>query len=259
MRYNSLQVSGNKRMSGGLQFISSYTFSKTLSDSLGYYGSGGVAAQSAYWQNAYNRHGDFGPAFFDSTHIFSFGSVWDIPVGKERKFGSGMNRATDLIVGGWKVDSIASVHSGFPITILSVDESNQSVRAGSTRPNYYSPMTIQNQTIDHWFGTNNTYCLTPGVNTGSCAYGVPAAGTFGNGGVGTQRAPGFVNLDLSFGKKFYAKEKQYLDFRADLFNVFNHTNFGPPGATVSSPGTFGVISSQIGGPRVIQMALKYYF
>jgi hypothetical protein len=259
MRYNSLQVSANKRLSQGLQFISSYTFSKTLSDSLGYYGSGGVAAQSAYWQNAYNRHGDFGPAFFDATHIFSFGSVWDIPVGKERKFGSGMNRAADLIVGGWKVDSIASVHSGFPITILSVDESNQSVRAGSTRPNYYLPLAVQNQSIDHWFGTNNTYCLTPGVNTGSCAYGVPAAGTFGNGGVGTQRAPGFVNLDLSFGKKFAVKEKQYLDFRADLFNVFNHANFGPPGATVSSPGSFGVITTQIGGPRVIQLALKYYF
>ncbi len=67
MRYNSLQVSANKRMSHGLQFIASYTFSKTLSDSLGYYGSGGVAAESAYWQNAYNRHGDYGPAFFDAT------------------------------------------------------------------------------------------------------------------------------------------------------------------------------------------------
>jgi len=259
MRYNSLQVTGSKRMSHGIQFTSAYTYSKTLADSLGYYGSTGVAAQNAYWQNAYNRHGDYGPAFFDARHIFSFGSTWEIPVGQGRAFGRGMNRAADLIIGGWKMDAIVSVHSGFPITILSVDQTNQSIRGSSTRPNFYQPMVLQNQSIDHWFGTTNTYCLTPGVNTGSCAYGVAAPGVFGNAGVGTQRAPDFRNLDLSFGKKFNVTERHYLDFRADFFNIANHANFGPPGATVSSPGSFGVISTQIGGSRVIQMVLKYYF
>jgi hypothetical protein len=259
MRYNSLQVTANKRLSHGLQFVGAYTFSKTLADSLGYYGSGGVAAQAAYWQNAYNRHADYGPAFFDARHIFTLGSTWDIPVGKDRKFGGGMGRVADLIVGGWKADSIVSLHSGFPITILSVDQTNQSVRANSTRPNFYQPMTIQNQSIDHWFGTANTYCLTAGVNTGTCAYGVAAPGTFGNAGVGTQRAAAFRNLDFSLGKKFPVRERQYLDFRADFFNILNHPNFGPPGATISSPGSFGVITTQIGAPRVIQLALKYYF
>jgi hypothetical protein len=88
---------------------------------------------------------------------------------------------------------------------------------------------------------------------------VAAPGTFGNAGVGTERAPAFKNLDLSLGKKFYVTEKEYLDFRADFFNILNHANFGPPGATVSSPGSFGVITTQIGTPRVIQLALKYYF
>jgi hypothetical protein len=151
------------------------------------------------------------------------------------------------------------MHSGFPITLLSVDQTNQSVRANSTRPNFYQPMNIQNQSIDHWFGTANTYCLIAGVNTGSCAYGVAAPGVFGSAGVGTQRAPAFKNLDLSFGKKFNVTERRYFDFRADLFNIFNHPNFGPPGATISSPGSFGVITSQIGLPRVIQLALKFYF
>jgi hypothetical protein len=259
MRYNSLQVTANRRLSYGLQFVSSYTFSKTLADSLGYYGSSGVAAQSAYWQNAYNRHGDYGPAFFDARHILNFAPTWDIPVGKDRKFGNGMNRAADLIIGGWKVDAVLSMHSGFPITILSVDQTNQSVRSGSTRPNYYRAMIIQNQSIDHWFGTANTYCLTPGVNTGTCAYGVAAPGVFGNAGVGTERAPDFKNLDFALGKKFNMSETRYLDFRADFFNVVNRPNFGPPGATVSSTGSFGVISSQIGAARVIQMVLKYYF
>jgi hypothetical protein len=165
----------------------------------------------------------------------------------------------DLIVGGWKVDTIVSAHSGFPITILSVDQTNQSVRANSTRPNFYQPMTIQNQSIDHWFGTGNTNCLTAGVNTGSCAYGVAAPGSFGNAGVGTERAMLFKNLDISLGKKFYTGERRYIDFRADFFNIANHPNFGPPGANISSTGSFGVITTQIGGPRTIQMALKYYF
>src|SRR5207244_13404145 len=102
------------------QCVGADAVSKAVADSLGYCGSGGVAAEAAYWQNANNRHGDYGPAFFDARHIFSFGSTWDIPVGKDRRFGSGMNRVADLIVGGWKMDSIGSLHSGFPITILSV-------------------------------------------------------------------------------------------------------------------------------------------
>jgi len=259
MRYNSLQVTANKRLSNGFQFSGAYTYSKTLADSLGYYGSSGVAAEAAYWQNAYNRRADYGPAFFDARHIFSFGSTWDLPVGKDRRFGRNMNRAADLIIGGWKMDSVVSMHSGFPITILSADQTNQSVRGSSTRPNAYRPVTIQHQSIDHWFGTSNTTCLTPGVDTGTCTYGVAAPGVFGNAGVGTERAVAFKNLDLSFGKKFPVMENRYLDFRADLFNILNHPNFGPPGNNISSTGSFGVISTQIGSARVIQMALKFYF
>jgi hypothetical protein len=88
---------------------------------------------------------------------------------------------------------------------------------------------------------------------------VAAPGVFGNAGVGTQRAPAFKNLDVSMGKKFNMSERRYVDFRADFFNIANHPNFGPPGATVSSPGSFGVISTQIGAARAIQLALKYYF
>jgi hypothetical protein len=258
MRYNSLQVSANKRLSRGLQFVANYTISRTLTDNIGYYGSTGVAAAGAYWQNAYDRHGDYGPAFFDALHNFSFGSTWDIPVGVGRHFGSGLNRIADAFVGGWKLDGIVSAHSGFPVTLNAQDVSNQAVRGG-TRPNRYKPLNFSGQSIDHWFGTGNTFCLTPGVNDGNCVYGVPATGTFGNSGISTARAPGFKNLDLSLGKKFTVHEKQYFDFHADFFNVANHANFGPPGINISNPATFGAITTQIGLPRVIQLGLKYYF
>jgi len=258
MWYNGLQVSARKRMSSGLEFIASYTLSRTLTDNLGYYGSGGVASEGAYWQNAYNRHGDWGRAFFDALHNFSLGGTYTMPFGVGRRIGSGWNRATDFVLGGWNVNFFANMHSGFPVTIISQNVSNQLVR-GSSRANRYGDLNYSDQSIDHWFGTGNNLCLTPGQNSGGCAYGVPAPGQFGSAQKGTEEAPAFYNLDFSAGKQFHVTEQKYFDFRAELFNILNHPNFGPPGRNISSPGAFGVITSTVGTPRNLQFALKFYF
>jgi hypothetical protein len=97
------------------------------------------------------------------------------------------------------------------------------------------------------------------VNDGTCVYGVPAPGTFGSSAKGTERAPDYRNLDLSIGKRFRISEENYFDFRAEFFNAFNHANFGPPNNNISTPGSFGQITRQIGSPRNIQLGLKYYF
>ncbi len=78
-------------------------------------------------------------------------------------------------------------------------------------------------------------------------------------GVGTLRAPSFFNLDASIGKKFYVTERQYLDFRMEMFNAFNHASWGAPGRDITNPGAFGQITSQVQNPRNIQFGLKYYF
>ncbi len=258
MDYHSLQVSGRKRYSNGLEFLTAYTLSKTFTDNLGYYGSGGVNAEGPYWQNAYDRRGNRGFAFFDARHIFSFGGHYELPVGRTRTFGKSFNRVVDSVLGGWTINYIVSMHSGFPITIQSNDRSNQAVR-GNTRPNRFKSLTYQNQTIDTWFGTGNTFCLQPGTNDGSCAYGESAVGTFGNAAIGTERAPDFRNLDLGISKKFDVTERMYFDFRAEFFNVLNHVSFGPPGRSISAPTTFGFITGQITPPRNIEFALKFYF
>jgi hypothetical protein len=258
MSYEGLQVTARKRYSAGLEFIAAYTLSRTLTDNLGYYGSAFVAAEGPYWQNAYDRRGDFGRAFFDALHNFSLGGSWEVPFGINKKYGGGSSRAVDLILGGWKLSYIASLHSGFPVTIQSRDVSNQAVR-GNTRPDRAGTLNYNNQTIDSWFGTGNNLCLDPGVNTGNCAYVVPALGRFGNSAKGTEQAPNYKDLDLSIGKQFRVTESQYFDFRADFFNIFNHTNFGPPGRVISDPATFGVISTIVGAPRAIQFGLKYIF
>jgi hypothetical protein len=259
MNYNALQTSLRKRYSAGLEFLASYTLSKSLSDNLGYYGSGAVKSEDSYWQNAYDRLADYGRSFFDARHNFSLGGTYDLPYGKGRSFGKNAGPLADLILGGWKAGLIVSAHTGFPVTVLSTDKSLQEAahNDGYARPNYYRPSAHQNRTIDHWYGTT-TVCTTPGVDNGTCNYGVPALGTFGNASKATEQAPGFMNTDLSVGKQFHLTERQYFDFRTEFFNALNHPNFAGPIQRVTSP-SFGAIRATVGIPRTIQFGLKYYF
>ncbi len=257
MNYNALQASMRKRYSGGLEFLASYTLSKTLSDNLGYYSSGGVDAQSAYWQNAYDRHGDYGPAFFDALHNFAFSGSYDLPFGRGRKYGSNANRFLDSAFGGWIIGNIYSTHTGFPITFTSPNNSN--VGARTARANHYRPLKIVGQTFENWYGTDPSAKPCP-VNTdnGVCAYGVQGTNQFGNTGVGTERAPSFSNVDLSLSKRFNLTEQKYFVLRADFFNAFNGVSFSPPDRTTSNS-TFGLITGQINQPRNVQLAFKFFF
>jgi hypothetical protein len=257
MNYNALQVSGRKRLSGGLEFLAAYTLSKTLTDNLGYYGSAGVAGMGAYWQDAYNRRADYGPAFFDARHNFVFSGSYDLPFGRQRTLGKNWNRAADLVLGGWNLGYVVSSHSGFPITMTAPGRTNSGNRAN--RANRYRPLVIENQTIDNWFGTHASArpCGNDQDN-GVCAYGTQSLYQFGTAGVSTERAPNFFNLDFTVGKQFDITERQYITFRAEFFNGLNYVSFGPPNRDASSI-QFGFINSQIGAPRNIQFGLKYYF
>lgn len=260
--YNALQVSGRRRMTGGFEALFQYTFSKTNTDGLGYYGCGSVNSEGAYWQDAYNRRGNYGPACFDVRHNFTTAGVFNAPFGKGQKFGSNAPKIVDLLFGGWNLNYNLAIRGGFPVTILmgATGNSGRSPR-GNLRANRYQNFTSTgNQTIDRWFGdiTNTTFCGV-GVNNGTCAYGAPALGQFGSAGVGTERAPGFWNLDTSIGKRFNITEKQRFEFRAEMFNVLNHVAWGPPGRDINNIGTFGQITSQVNAPRNIQFGLKYYF
>lgn len=263
--YNSLQVSARQRLSGGLEFIAAYTFSKTLTDNLGYYGCGSTNNEGAYWQNAYDRRANFGPACFDTPHNFTIGGLLNLPVGKGKKFGSSMNRLADAFLGGWGVDYFMSTHAGFPVTIQANAATNNTLQMvrGNARANYYRKLDKSVQTVDRFFGPvdANTFCAA-GVNNGTCAYGSPAVGSFGSAGVGTERAPSFFNLDASVGKKFNVTERQYVEFRVEFFNFFNHVSFGPPARDITAPNTFGQITgtnAQVGLPRNVQFGLKYFF
>ncbi len=140
------------------------------------------------------------------------------------------------------------------------DASNQNDAGGtSTRPNRYGKLTYANQSIDNWFGTGNAFCLVSGAYDGHCAYGMPAPGAFGNSAKATERAPDYSSVQGAIGKRFDLTETKYFELRGEFFNLLNHANFGPPARNISSPTTFGQITSTVGGPRNIEFALKFWF
>jgi hypothetical protein len=199
---------------------------------------------SAYWINSYNRKGDRGLSFFDATHNFVWSGTYDLPFGKGRHWGAGMSGLANALLGGWNINSIVQLRSGFPITITATDRSLQAPRAGG-RPDRIGSGNVDNPTLDKWLDIT--------------AFALPPLGSFGNAGNSTNRAPGFGNWDFGIGKKFEITETKYVDFRTEFFNVTNHPSFAPPGRSISTPSTFGVITGTVSAPRILEFALKIHF
>ncbi len=229
----------------GLEYLLSYTLSKTMTDNLGYYGSAGVRAQGAYSANNYNRHGyNYGPAFFDALHNFTWAGTYELPFGKGRAFGGDWKPLVNGFLGGWSVGNIVQFRSGFPITVTAADQSLQGGR-GTARPNLIGDPRVDNKTLDRWMD--------------AAAFSLPAQGTFGSAGVGILRAPGFKNWDVSLSKKFNLSESKFFDFRAEFFNITNTPSFAPPLANWSDTATFGRITDTVSNPRNLEFVLKFNF
>jgi hypothetical protein len=260
MNYNSLQVTARRRLNHGLEFLADWTYSKGLSNNLGYYGAGGGAgdSQSAYWQDAYSGRADYGPEFFDARHNLSLSGYYQLPFGRGQQFGGGMNRFEDAIVGGWKVSTIMSFHTGFPITVASNAFYTTSVNARASRANHLRTLKIVHRTETNWFGTDPsvTSCAS-GTDNGVCAYSEQSATAFGNAAVGTERDPSYQQIDLALSKDFAITEGSHVEFRTDFLNAFNMVSLAPPSNNASNP--LGQITNTVNEPRNIQFALKYVF
>ena len=139
--------------------------------------------------------------------------------------------------------------SGLPFTpVLATSVSN----AGASRPDRYKSGAIDNPTIAKWFDTSF------GTAASGAAWGAPTIYTFGNGGRNILTGPGRVNFDYSLFKNFALTEKVKLQFRTEIFNLFNHAQFDLPNTSIGSPNA-GIISGIVGTPRQIQFALRLSF
>jgi hypothetical protein len=244
--YDALQMTANKRLSAGLQLQASYTYSKCMTNSIGYYGQGGQAATtSAYWQNAYNSVAEWGPCDYDAAHNFVMNSIYSLPFGKGMKYGSGMNSIEDAVLGGWKISGILSLHTGFPLTITSSDVSGTNAR--SARANCLAPGDVLGEDNSP-SGGYQYFSPTP--------YAAETKGSFGTCGVGTIRGPGLKTLDFDIAKTFKITERAGLDLRGEFINLTNTPIFNAPSRGIGT--TLGLLQGSQGA-RNVQLALKFHF
>ncbi len=262
MNYNALQVSVRQRAFHGLQYTVNYTLSHAMTNSTGFYGVPNITAASAYAQNVYDLHTEYGPTGQDVRHGVNGDLVYDLPVGRGRMLGSKMPVVLDEIVGGWKVGVTGIAYSGFPVTINA--QNNSYVNGNSQRANHYRQLKVVNRSITNWFGTDPSAipCTTPGVDNGLCAYGQPADGTFGTARPSSERAPHFETYGASVTKDFTIWHEQQINFRADADNIMNSAYLGNPSSNVTSS-DFGNIGNQgtpvRSGPRQMQLSIRYHF
>ncbi|MGI4853415.1 MAG: hypothetical protein ACRYF4_05115, partial [Janthinobacterium lividum] len=127
-----------------------------------------------------------------------------------------------------------------------------------SRANQYRKLKVVNRSVNNWFGTDPSVEPCSAANDGTCAYGPAAALTFGTASVGSERTPGYRQVDASAFKDFHLTERQALGFRADAFNVFNIASYGNPDNTVTD-NNFGQITNTRSLSRILQLQLHYSF
>jgi hypothetical protein len=250
--YNGLEVSLTKRLSHGLQFLASYTFSKTL-DTDGADINGTSAANTLTLGDQNSPAQRWGRASFDRTQRFVFSATWALPTPS-----SGLESA---FLGNWSLSAVATVQSGSALTIA--DTNSKNVYGISEDRAELTGTCTKNQLVR----TGSVESNLNGYFNASCFTKPPVIGTdgigtaFGNSGTGLVNGPGQANLDLAISKMQslpWLHERTAVQFRAEFFNAFNHPQFANPDSNFSSP-TFGVISSTSVSARVAQLALKLSF
>jgi Carboxypeptidase regulatory-like domain/TonB dependent receptor len=270
--YNSLQARLQKRLTRGLQFEASYTYSHALDDAssanLGSFATGDFRDQRF-------PQLEYGNADFDIRHRFVLSYMYELPFGKGKTFAGNASGLLNQIIGGWQVAGITSASTGnyFTPTDIATDLSNSDGGgdvANSSRPNRV--------------GDPNAKPCIPGTLFNTCAFATNTVlGSYGNAGRNIIRGPGFQNWDLSLFKTFPLNERERFEFRAEFFNVWNHLNpeLFPSKFLFDNPSTdHGLdLPSGVSGcpvdnrnsncswgfpqsardPRLIQLALKFYF
>ncbi|MDP9337785.1 MAG: carboxypeptidase-like regulatory domain-containing protein [Acidobacteriota bacterium] len=263
--YHSLQTSVTGNYSRlGLSLQASYTFSKSLDDASAVLGglppSGSAILQTAP-QNPLNQAADKGPSTFDVAHAFTLSLIQSLPFDR-------LNFLQPLgkkVIAGWQVLNITTLTTGPPFTVYSGIQQTGLGAGGADRPDLVAtPQFSTSRPIrEDYFGRgadNSSFFFIPINVAGGTG---PNQGRFGTLGRSTFRGPGFHNFDLAlikdtpFGHRDN-RELAVLQFRAELFNIFNVVNFGLPSNTVLGSG-FGLISRTAGNSRQIQFSLKLIY
>jgi hypothetical protein len=295
-RYNALEATLVQKNYHGLDYQFSYTWSKCMANSLGYFGSYGdeegagesqTQATQNFFQNEYNPKADYGRCTIDTSQNFSGYTVYSLPFGRGKQFGSGVNRAVDSVIGGWKAAVDVSLRSGFGITpFAGAYQTDENPNSASTLTGSYQPRPncvagvsssqgMQTVQIGGSIGRTN---LNPGAV--SEVADVSNGGTFGNCENGSLRGPSLKTADLNLTKAIPVTEKVNLAVSAQFINVTNTPIFsvpaswwgqysscgacngvrttGPLGGGSNTVGLFGLLDGSNPG-RQVELSMKLSF
>lgn len=249
--YNALQLEVTQRATHGLQFRGSFTWSKNMDINSGLTGAqSNNQAQMVLDRNDIKR--DWGPSALNPNRQASISTTWQLPFGNGKALRGGASGLEEKLIGGWQFSGISTLLSGFPFTPqIGSNRSGDGDTRNPDRPSlntaFSGPVILGGQT--RWYDPN--------------AFVLPAVGTYGNLGRGVYNGPGLVSLDLSMTKATKINERMNLQFRAEMFNALNHTNFGTPNAIVFASGVVspsaGLISTTTTTARQVQFGLKLIF
>jgi hypothetical protein len=243
--YNALQVDVTHRLRRGVQIRANYTWSKNLDMNSALTGAqANNQPQMVLDRNDLPR--DWGLSALNASNQASISGSWELP------FGRGTSGLANRLIGGWQLNGIATILSGFPFTPeIGSNRSGDGDTRNPDRPNLAPGFSgsVQLNNPGQWFNPS--------------AFVLPTPGTYGNAGRSILTGPGLADLDVSLFKTVALAERTRLQFRAEFFNVLNHANFGTPNAVVFSSGaispTAGLITATATTSRQIQFGAKLVF
>lgn len=238
--FNSLQGRLEKRFSGGFSILGAWTYSHTIDQG---------SEHSYQAQDTLNWRAERASADFDVRHRLVVSYIYDLPIGKGRKFKTDAGSLAEAVIGGWQISGISTLQSGQPLTVISQGSGDTSADISNTgarrdRPNLIGDPKVSTPAPQNW------------INPAAFALNAPF--TFGNAGRNIMAADDLTNFDFSIMKNFYYRgEPGKIQFRAEFFNLFNHANFNKPNLNFGTP-AFGKIDSAR-DPRQVQFGLKLYY
>jgi hypothetical protein len=240
-RYNSLQISADRRYANGLKVGAAYTLSKSLDNA--------SDKRNVLW-NTYDDSGFWGPSSFDRRHVFNVYYIYDLPFWKDQ------NTLLKNIAGGWQISGASFFRTGTPFSVVQGGTDIAGVGDANFNQPYNlvgDPLAGANRQFSAGSGNDQNFWINP------AAFTRPANGTFGNAPRDLVYNPGEQQWDIAVFKNFVLKGTQKLQFRAEMFNFPNHQNWNGVASGDPTNANFGRITSKPDNRRDVQLSLRYLF
>jgi hypothetical protein len=241
-KYNALQLRLQRRFANDLASTVSYTYSRSIDTSSGWFNAEGGIGGGATVQNYHDIDGNRARSSYDIPHLLTWSTVWELPVGRGKRWV--VDGPASWLLGNWQLNWLLLARLGQPFTPTVGGDPANLGHTGYGRPNLIGDPELDNPTRDQWFNV--------------AAFAIPV-NDFGNAGRNILRAPSYWNVDMGLQKNVPVGNGRQLQVRIEAFNVFNHINLGNPAVAIDVPATAGRITSMNGRPRQLQFGARLLF